>query len=174
MKIGLLSLLLFFAVSYSFAQADTIHLKNNFAHQQLVTDRPPQAVYFGLGGSAPIFSANYDRRFGNRLNGWGFTAGLGFFGATDAHIFSIPASINYLMGRKDNFLELAAGATFATAAAYDFFDGSNSSAVVFGHLNLGYRHQPSLGGFFARTGFSPIFFDGEYFTSFYLGLGYAF
>lgn len=174
MKATFLLVLLFSAVSYSFAQSDTIHLKSGFGHQRLVTDRPPQAVYFGLGGSAPIFSANYDRRFGNRLNGWGFTAGLGFFGATDAHIFSIPASINYLIGRKDNFLELAAGATFATAASYDFFDGSNSSSVVFEHLNLGYRHQPAHGGFFARTGISPIFFDSEYFTSFYLGLGYGF
>jgi hypothetical protein len=176
MKFGMLTIVLLLVAVCSYAQADTIRLKNKGPEGKLllVTDRAPQAVYFGIGGSGPIFSVNYDRRFSKRLNGLGFTAGLGFFGETGATIFSVPASINYLFGRQNNFMELAAGATFATAS-YEAFDGQNDSeGVLFGHINVGYRHQPARGGFFVRTGISPIFIEGEYFTSFYLGLGLSF
>jgi hypothetical protein len=175
-----LLLILFLASVFSsgvFAQVDTIHLKNNggSGYRKMVTDRPPQAIYFGIGGSGPIFSVNYDSRFGKRLNGAGFTAGLGFFGVTGATLFSIPVSVNYLFGKQNHFLELAAGATFATGSSYDFVDnGSSSASTVFGHINLGYRYQPAIGGFFARTGVSPLFIAGEYVTSYYLGLGYSF
>ena len=173
----MLTAVLLFTAFCSFAQADTIRLKNNGTtdNRNIVTDRPPQAVYFGIGGSGPIFSVNYDRRFAKKLNGLGFTAGLGFFGQTGASIFSIPASINYLFGPKNHFLELAAGATFLSAS-FDAFDTNNneSESLFMGHVNLGYRYQPATGGFFARTGISPLFVSGGYITSYYLGLGYSF
>jgi hypothetical protein len=176
MKSGMLTIAILIIASCCFAQADTIRLKNSAAagNRKIVTDRPPQAVYFGIGGSGPLFSVNYDRRFGKKLNGFGFTAGLGFFGETGSTIFSVPASINYLLGKQNHFLELAAGATYLTAS-YDDFDGSNESgSLVVGHVNVGYRYQPARGGFFARTGVSPLFAEGEFVTSFYLGLGYCF
>lgn len=177
MKRIMLTAVLLLIAFCSFAQADTIRLKNNgtIDNKKIVTDRPPQAVYFGIGGSGPIFSVNYDRRFAKKLNGLGFTAGLGFFGQTGASIFSIPASINYLFGPKNHFLELAAGATFLTASL-DAFDTNNNDteSVFIGHVNLGYRYQPANGGFFARTGVSPLFAAGGYVTSYYLGLGYSF
>jgi hypothetical protein len=91
-----------FTIASSIAQVDTIRLKNNAGSgdRKIVTDRPPQAVYFGIGGSGPLFSVNYDRRFGRKLNGLGFTAGLGFFGATGASIFSVPVLENYLFGKQ--------------------------------------------------------------------------
>jgi hypothetical protein len=176
MKFGMLTLVMLLIATCCFAQADTIRLKNNAApgNRKIVTDRPPQAVYFGIGGSGPLFSVNYDRRFGKRLNGLGFTAGVGFFGETGSTIFSIPASLNYLFGKQSHFLELAAGATYLTSS-YDAFDGSNGSeSLIMGHVNVGYRYQPAKGGFFARTGVSPLFAEDEYVTSFYLGLGYCF
>lgn len=177
MKPGMLTVIFLLCAICSYAQVDTIKLKNKGPEgtNRIVTDRSPQAVYFGIGGSGPLFSANYDRRFGKKLNGLGFTAGVGFFGETGTTIFSIPASLNYLFGRQNHFMELAAGATFATAASSDFFDGSRSTgSVVFGHASLGYRYQPAKGGFFARTGVSPLFAESDYVTSFYLGLGYCF
>lgn len=173
----LLVVFLTFIICCSFAQVDTIPLKPTAgrANKKTVTDRPPQVVYFGIGGSGPIFSVNYDRRFGKKLNGVGFTSGLGFFGATGGSIFSIPASINYLFGKQNHFLKLAAGATLVIGSSNDFFDGNSSSGtVVIGHVNLGYRYQPATGGFFARTGVSPLFFEGEYVTSYFLGLGFCF
>ena len=177
MKAILLLFFLTFIIDCSFAQVDTIRLKtkSGSANIKTVTDRPPQAVYFGIGGSGPIFSVNYDRRFGKKLNGVGFTAGLGFFGATGGSIFSVPASINYLFGKQNHFLELAAGATLVIGTSNDFIDGnSTSGSAIIGHVNLGYRYQPATGGFFARTGVSPLFFKGEYVTSYYLGLGFCF
>lgn len=178
MKIGILTLVLILVASCSFAQVDTIKLKYNAgsgSKRKIVTDRPPQAVYFGLGGSGPIFSVNYDRRFSKKLNGFGFAAGLGFAGSSDGSVFSVPASLNYLFGRQSHFLELAAGATFLTGSTFDEFDGSTDTESFFmGHINVGYRYQPAKGGFFARTGVSPIFAEGEYVTWFYLGLGYCF
>lgn len=176
MKLGLLTIVFLLLASCSYAQVDTIRLKDRgpYADNKIVTDRPPQALYFGIGGSGPLFSVNYDRRFGKRLNGLGFTAGLGFFGGSGAAVFSIPASLNYLFGKQSHFLELAAGATFATAAFDTYYDDNESDNIVFGHVNVGYRYQPAKGGFFARTGVSPIIAGGGYFTSFYVGLGYCF
>jgi hypothetical protein len=156
---------------------DTIRLRDIGKHTTIVTDRPPQAVYFQLGGSGPIISANYDRRFFNKVNGLGFAAGIGYwsesnFGANTS-IFSVPLSINYLFGRRNDFLELAAGATYISASA-DLFDSNDSESGFFYHVNMGYRHQPATGGFFFRGGYSPLFYKGEYQTSFYLGFGYNF
>lgn len=173
MKKLLITFITFLFVTVVFAQKDTVRLKNGGDQKEIITDRPPQALYFQIGGSAPIFSVNYDRRFGHNVNGFGFAAGLGFFGESGISMFSIPVSINYLLGRSNNFLELAAGATYATART-SIFDETESGSVVFMHINAGYRHQPTKGGFFFRGGISPLFAQGEYVTSFYLGFGYNF
>lgn len=177
MKRIIFSCLLIFITVCSNAQADTIRLKNNAGglSRKTFTDRPPQAVYFGIGGSGPIFSVNYDRRFGKRLNGFGFTAGLGFFVDIGVGIFSIPVSLNYLFGKKNHFFELAAGVTYAIGSSNNFIvNGSTAPGVLIGHINLGYRYQHANGGFFARTGISPLFADSKYITSYYLGIGYCF
>lgn len=159
-----------------FAQKDTVRLRDIAKNQKnVVTDRPPQAIYFLIGGSGPILSVQYDRRFAKRVNGFGFSAGLGFFGESGITIFSIPVSLNYLIGRNSHFLEIAGGTTFVSAAATDFFDTENdkSNGFIF-HLNAGYRYQPTRGGFFFRGGISPLFFEREYATSYYIGFGHNF
>lgn len=170
-----LSLALLLGITiYCNAQADTIRLRELSKQARIVTDRPPQAVYFQLGGSAPIMSANYDRRFGKRLNGAGFAAGIGYWRDFGVNIFSVPVSINYLIGRKSHYLELAAGTTFVSAEV-DWFDSEDETASGFiHHINMGYRYQPASGGFFFRGGISPLFAGSDYATSFYLGFGYNF
>ncbi len=155
----------------SFAQTDTVRLRDLSSKPGIVTDRAPQAVYFQVLGSGPILSVKYDRRFSKRVNGLGFAAGLGYWGETDVSIFSVPAQINYLFGRENHFIEIAGGTTFVSAAE-SFFDSDASGFIH--HLNLGYRHQPTRGGFFFRGGYSPLFFAGESVTSFYLGFGHNF
>ena len=164
------------AIGILFAQKDTVRLREISRDSKvIVTDRPPQAIYFLLGGSGPLLSVNYDRRFKNRVNGAGFAVGLGFFGEIGVSIFSIPVSVNYLLGRNSHFLEIAGGATFISARATDIFgSGSSSGSLVFYHINAGYRYQPTKGGFFFRGGISPLFFGGEYVTSYYLGFGHNF
>ncbi len=176
MKKIVLTLVLILSIGILLAQKDTVHLKEIYQNQKnIVTERPPQAVYFLIGGSGPILSVNYDRRFQKRLNGAGFAVGLGFWGVSGASIFSIPVSLNYLFGRNSSFVELAGGATFISAKASDIFDNSTSTgSTLIYHINLGYRYQPSKGGFFFRGGISPIFFEGGYFTSYYIGFGHNF
>lgn len=172
--------ILFFAALFlgfhiaGLAQADTIKLREMGRTSKIVTDRPPQAVYFQIGGSGPIFSANYDRRFGKRLNGAGFAAGVGYWRDFGIGIFSIPVSINYLLGRKSHYLELAGGTTFISAEVDWFDDGNETESGFIHHINAGYRYQPATGGFFFRGGISPLFGGGDYATSFYLGFGYNF
>ena len=171
-----LTLTLSLCIGIVFAQKDTVRLREISRNQKtIVTDRPPQAVYFLIGGSGPLLSVQYDRRFSKKVNGFGFAAGLGFYGVSGISIFSIPASLNYLIGRNSHFLEIAGGATFISATATDFFDSgtSNGSGVIF-HINTGYRYQPTRGGFFFRGGISPLFFEGEYATSYYVGFGHNF
>ena len=161
-------------ISSLFAQKDTVRLRDIEKNTKVViTDRPPQALYIQIGGSAPLFSANYDRRFGKRVNGAGFAAGIGFYGESGISILSIPVSINYLIGRSNNFIELAGGATYISAKE-SLFGSSDNTSLIFYHINAGYRYQPTKGGFFVRGGFSPIFTLDGYFTSFYLGLGHNF
>ena len=168
--------LLFFVFSSCFsislfAQVDTVRLREISTSKMVVTDRPPQAAYFQLGGAGPILSVVYDRRFNKRVNGLGFGVGLGFWAETDISIFSIPVQVNYLLGKQNHFIELAGGTTYVTAAE-SFFDTDASGFIH--HINIGYRHQPTRGGFFFRGGFSPLFFGSESVTSFYLGFGHNF
>lgn len=158
------------------AQKDTVRLREISRNAKVVvTDRPPQAVYFLIGGSGPLLSVNYDRRFQKRVNGAGFAVGLGFFGESGISIFSVPVSVNYLFGQDSHFLEIAAGATFISAKSADIFGGGSSSGSgLFYHINAGYRYQPTRGGFFFRGGISPLFFGGVYVTSYYLGFGHNF
>jgi hypothetical protein len=160
--------------SYSSAQADTIRLSQMSKGPKIVTDRAPQALYFQLGGSGPVLSANYDRRFSKKLNGAGFAAGIGYWRDFGISMVSVPVSLNYLIGRKTHFVELAAGTTFLSASTLDWYEEDETASGFIHHVNLGYRHQPALGGFFFRGGFSPLFGGGEAFMSFYLGFGYNF
>lgn len=162
------------ALSIGIIQAqDTIHLRNRVKETATVTDRPPQAVYFQLGGSGPILSVNYDRRFSKRLNGPGFAVGAGFWGVSGLSVFSLPISLNYLVGTRSNFFEFAGGATLITSSI-DLFDDTETGTGVLYHLNAGYRYQPTHGGFFFRGGISPLFAGGGYVTSYYIGFGHNF
>src|SRR6476469_9972620 len=116
MKKIILTALSTLLISLLFAQRDTVRLRDLQKNTNIIiTDRPPQAVYIQLGGSAPLFSVNYDRRFSKRVNGAGFAIGLGYYGESGISLFSIPASLNYLFGKSNHFIELAAGATFISA-----------------------------------------------------------
>ena len=176
MKKLLVTLMLTLFIGVLFAQKDTVRLREISRNEKaVVTDRPPQAIYFLIGGSAPLLSINYDRRFEKKVNGAGFAVGLGFFGESGVSIFSVPVSLNYLFGRNSHFFEIAGGATFVSGTVTDFFDnGSSSGSGFIFHLNAGYRYQPTRGGFFFRGGISPLFSGGEYATSFYIGFGHNF
>jgi len=157
---------------------DTVRLKRN-ANQTIVTDRAPQAVYAEVFGRSIDFSLNYDRRFSNRLDGWGFSAGLG--GASSNEInnnntyFSIPVSINYLAGKNGKYLEVGAGVSYFNATIDDNQDFYSGGSSIIGTLTIGYRNQPIHGGFMFRAGFNPIIFRNQFVPYYpYVSFGYNF
>ncbi len=161
-------------VCFTYAQRDTVKLREmEKTSNVIVTDRAPQAVYFQILGPSPIFSVNYDRRFGKQVNGAGFCAGVGYFGELGISMFSIPVSLNYLIGRSNSFIEFAGGGTYVTAQTSLFSDNQSASGMLY-HLSAGYRHQPTKGGFFFRGGVYVLFAQGESLTLPYLGFGHNF
>lgn len=114
-------------------------------------------IYLEAGGSAFVYSLNYDARFGKFENGLGWRLGIG--GATiegDGYI-SIPAQVNYLVGSKGQYLEVGAGVSYISIP--DFFDSRNSN--VFGSLTLGFRKQPfGQQGLTWRVAFTPFIGNG--------------
>ncbi|MBS1737660.1 MAG: hypothetical protein JSS98_13795 [Bacteroidetes bacterium] len=175
LKFSFLSALLFLGLNL-LAQKDTIKLREiSREKKNIITDRPPQAVYFQVGGAGVLLSGVYDRRFLKRVNGPGFAAGLGYYGGSGFHIFTVPVSLNYLFGRSNHFVEVAAGGTYISAGDVGFFnDTPNSESGVIIHANLGYRYQPTKGGFCFRGGFSPLAYKGEGIMYYYISFGYNF
>jgi len=157
-----------------FAQRDTLRLREIQKKRRTIITTRPQAVYFLIGGSGPFLSANYDRRFGKRVSGPGFAVGVGYYSDFGINVFSIPVSLNYLLGRNPHFIEVAAGTTFATATSDLFSDERETGSLFFYHINVGYRYQPNWRGLFIRGGVSPLFGQGRYLTSYYGGVGYNF
>ena len=178
-----LTLVLTFFVASLFAQKDTVYL--HLPHKKIKAVailRPPEAIYFLLGGNGPVYSINYDRRFKRRTNGLGASVGLGLtqsggdslgtVAIPQRTVFSVPLSINYLIGNHNDFLEFAGGVTFITAPV-DIFEihTGNKPNVIF-HASFGIRHQPLLGGLFYRLGVCPTYSSLESGINYYFGLGY--
>jgi hypothetical protein len=171
----ILILILAIAISSQnlFAQ-DTIHLKRNMPKKILVTDRPPQAFFAELYGRSLIFSINYDTRFSNRVDGLGLSAGIGFVGIDGESLFSIPLTLNYLLGKDGKYLELGVGATYFSAHVTDDDDAESGGSTIIGTMTIGYRSQPVDGGFMFRAGINPLFFERTFVPWPYVSVGYNF
>ena len=167
---------------------DTIRLKNitknpTSDRYKVVTDRAPQAIYVELGNEIPDLSVFYDRRFAKRVDGLGFRLGVGK--SLDNYYnngASLNFGLNYLIGnnKKGRFLEVSISQTIYTNSKsetiYDPFFGSMFSYYTpnIAQLSIGYRSQPTEGGFNFRGGISPLVINGfDNFTA-YLSLGYNF
>jgi hypothetical protein len=156
---------------------DTIHLKRS-VNDIIITDRPPQAVFAELFGRSIDFSLNYDRRFSNRVDGWGFSVGLG--DVSDDNIdsrnyFSIPVSVNYLVGKNGKYLEVGGGLTYFNANITDGAGANGEGNSVVGTFTVGYRNQPVKGGFMFRAGINPMIFSNNFVPFLpYVSFGYDF
>lgn len=136
------------------------------------------AVFVEVYGAGIFHSVNYDIRFDQVCNGLGTRIGLGYTAIDGVRVVTIPIAVNYLVGRKHNFLELGVGGTAI------FLNQGNISAPASGpeisdstiilHAMIGYR-RVSASGFLFRTGITPLF-NGTDFVPFVpqLSLGYAF
>ncbi|MBS1564949.1 MAG: hypothetical protein JST39_11210 [Bacteroidetes bacterium] len=155
---------------------DTVHLKKRYMNERIiVTDRAPQAVYGELWGKGVFFSGNYDRRFSKRLDGLGFSAGIGYMKIDDVSLVSIPVGINYLAGRNGKYFEVGAGATYLSADVLDIDNVNAHGSTVMGTMTIGYRSQPVNGGFMFRAGLNPILLKDNFIPYWpYVSFGYCF
>lgn len=160
-----------------FALVGTLLNMNQLKAQE---DKRAQNVFVEILGQGLLFSANYDTRFGNRRDGLGGRAGIGYIGADGSSVTTVPVSLNYLLGKGKNFFEIGLGATFASAKVGDSFifddeDGSSRGNGVIGTMSFSYRLQPVDSGFAFRAGFTPVFNKNNFIPYYFgLSLGYTF
>lgn len=145
------------------------------------------AAYVELGGTAGMWSVNYDLmalninnfKIGARV-GFGFLT-EGYEGTTiDLHI---PLTANFMYAiHKGHHVELSIGTQIASYEIRSIKSpteiGWTRKTEALGNYSIGYRFQSPDGGFVFRASYSPFFYqDGIYFRHEHwagVSLGYAF
>lgn len=148
--------------------------------QSLKAQEQPKrnAVFVEIYGAGLFHSINYDVRFDQISNGLGTRIGLGYTAIDGVRVFTFPITINYLIGKKRNFLELGIGGTGIFLGQGNISSPASgpdiSSSTAIAHGMLGYR-RVSSSGFLFRAGITPLF-TGTEFIPFVpqASLGYAF
>jgi hypothetical protein len=134
-----------------------------------------QTVFAELGGPG-LASINFDTRFSKSPDGFGGRIGVGGFTVNDnsgdkAGVVFIPIGLNYLIGKDEkNYFEIGAGVTPVLGTGD--LSGSDFGAT-FGHVIIGYRMQPKIGGFTFRAFVCPIFGNGV-FIPYYGGVSFGY
>ncbi len=160
--------------SFVFAIILCAFFKNSFAQNSAVTTRA-QNAFVELGGPGLLLSANYDTRFGQRRDGIGGRAGLGYLSIDDNSILTVPLQVNYLLGKKGKFFEIGLGATIISTSGKgneDFFSLDDATGAI-GTMAFGYRYQPEDGGFNFRAAVTPIF-NSTGFMPFFGGISFGY
>jgi hypothetical protein len=151
----------------------------------------PNGIYLELLGNGLLYTINYDRFISDDIS---LRAGFEYIGlgasdpssgeSASVSMMLIPITFNYFFASHNNGtvgsskLELGAGVMIvnlsasATGSAGTLFSGSGLG--VGGTATVGYRYQPSDGGFIFRIGFTPLFGPGGFVPFGGLSLGYAF
>ena len=131
---------------------------------------PAKAVYIEAGGPG-LLSINYDMRLTKKSDGIGFRAGFGGWSIKESKLILVPLGLNYITSKNDrDFFEAGAGLTVVSNSA-EGNDGPFKSS--FGFLSLGYRKQPSEGGYFFKASLVPVFGKG-FFWPYYAGVGFGY
>jgi len=150
----------------------------SFSFFTVINAQSAKTVYAEIGGPG-LASANFDMRFANREDGFGFRAGVGGFSLSDdfdnsrVTLITVPIGLNYLIGKdQKNYFEIGAGFTYISANSKDDF-GSDNFRSSFGNLTLGYRLAPARGGFMFKAQITPVFGNG-FFIPYYGGIGFGY
>lgn len=131
-----------------------------FSGYHLYAQSPGRLVYFEAGGPG-LASFNYDQRFNNTDEGWGFRVGIGGYLNHNAGTMYFPLGINYAVSRDNrNFFEVGAGVTFVSTSEPSSTDLFKNT---FGHLSFAYRMQPRRNGIFYKLALTPVFGSGSFY-----------
>ena len=145
----------------------------------------PRTVFLEVGGPGLALTANYDTRFGNQRDKWGFRIGAGYYNTGANWIASIPLQVNYLyaLGKngsskfaESSFLELGIGTTFMRSQGSQngtTFQFDNDTGF-FGTATIGSRYQQDSGGINFRIGFVPTVSAYGFIPIGGLSVGYTF
>lgn len=151
--ISKLSLLLFSMMfcTLSYGQSDFSETTRNNAYVEIL----------GNGG---IYSVNYERivveHFALRLGfGVAKTVNLFFSDTNDkTTIIAVPVLGSLLFGERKSKLELGAGFLFGHKNVKSASGNSKTGSAIFDLTGVvGYRYQPSSGGFLFRIGITPFY-----------------
>ncbi|MVZ60413.1 hypothetical protein [Sphingobacterium humi] len=165
--------------SPSQAQNFTQNHYNSYRSQQY-EDKRAQGVFFEVLGTGLAYSFNYDTRFQNRRDGIGGRVGISYYSMDGVSLFTLPVSLNYLLGKNGHYFEMGAGATYVNANEEGVEEGGDvfiveSGSTVVGNMVFGYRKQPVDGGFLFRAGFAPLFKSGDFLPYWpYVSFGFSF
>lgn len=133
-----------------------------------------KAIYLELGGNGLLYSFNYDMRLNRgRQDGIGFKIGVGGISVRangenesgGVGYLAIPATCNYLIGKRRHALEMGVGATLFHLSASgtsnnNFVSGSGTALLP--HANFGYRYQALNDGFTFRLALTPFIGAGPF------------
>src|ERR1019366_3657617 len=57
-----------------------------------------RSVFIEVGGAGLALTLNYDSRFGQTRDKWGYRVGAGYYNTGANSVFSVPLQVNYLYG----------------------------------------------------------------------------
>lgn len=136
----------------------------------------PRTVFLELGGPGLALTVNYDTRFGQTSDKWGYRIGAGYYNTGANWVATVPLQLNYLYGKGSSFLEVGAGTTFVRSEGSTrgaTFEFDNITGFI-GTATLGYRYQQENGGINFRIAFVPILYDQGLIAAGGLSVGYTF
>jgi hypothetical protein len=115
------------------------------------------SLYLELGGSGILWSANYDRMFGEHFSLRVGVEALEFEPVCDckSFFFVVPVTASALVGPGAHKLELGLGATTFLGSTDN--TGYKPPAIIFATGIVGYRYAPKQSGFMFRASFTPVF-----------------
>ncbi|WP_157740653.1 hypothetical protein [Mucilaginibacter xinganensis] len=146
----------------------------------IVEVKKPRTVFLEVGGPGLALTVNYDTRFGDKRDKWGYRVGAGYYNTGANWVASVPLQLNYLYGigkgAGNSFVELGAGTTFVrsqgssrgTTFQFDNITGFIATGTI------GYRFQQDNGGINFRLAFVPILYDDGFIAEGGFSIGYTF
>ena len=167
-----------FVLTISYINSKAQNLEENPIKRDstIIQASRPRTVFLEVGGPGLALTVNYDSRFGNRRDKWGYRVGAGYYNTGANSVASVPLQINYLYGSGSSFLEVGAGTTFLNSKGSTkgtFFQFDNITGFI-GTASLGYRYQQDNGGINFRIAFVPLFYDEGVILEGGLSVGYTF
>lgn len=168
--------LIAFIASSFYAKAQNLEEDTVKRDSTISQSARPKTVFLEVGGAGIALTLNYDTRFGQKRDKWGYRIGAGYYNTGANSVLSVPFQINYLYGGTSSFLELGAGTTFIYSKGSSngtYFQFDNITGFV-GSATIGYRYQQENGGINFRIAFVPIIYDEGVLFEGGLSIGYTF